>query len=69
MLEIHYIPIMLAALVATASPGPATLSIAGASMSQGRTHGLILALGILTGSLIWSCAAAGVKMLLSKLTP
>lgn len=50
--------ILLAALVASASPGPATLAIAGASMHSGRARGLALAAGVLTGSLMWSCAAA-----------
>ena len=50
--------ILIAALVAGASPGPATLAIAGTSMSSGRKSGLALASGIMTGSLIWSVAAA-----------
>ena len=50
--------ILLAALVASASPGPATLAIAGASMHSGRARGLALAAGVLTGSLMWSTAAA-----------
>ena len=58
MLEINYLLIMLAALLAIASPGPATLAIAGASMSQGKQYGLATAAGIFCGSLIWSCTAA-----------
>jgi len=50
--------IMLAAFVVAASPGPATLAIAGTSMSSGRKSGLALAAGITTGSLSWSVAAA-----------
>ena len=50
--------IMLAALVSTASPGPATLAIAGASMSNGRRNGLAMAAGITTGSWLWSVSAA-----------
>jgi len=46
--------IMAAGLLAGASPGPATLTIAGTSMQQGRKAGLVLASGISTGSLIWS---------------
>ncbi|MEX1035723.1 MAG: LysE family translocator [Sneathiella sp.] len=56
--ELHLPLILLAALVATASPGPATLAIAGTSMNSGRAHGLALAAGVLTGSLMWSAAAA-----------
>lgn len=50
--------ILLAALLASGSPGPATLAIAGASMKSGRGFGLALAAGVSTGSLIWSTAAA-----------
>lgn len=50
--------IMAAALVAVASPGPATLAIAGTSMRRGRKAGLLLASGIQLGSLSWSIAAA-----------
>lgn len=50
--------ILAAAFVAAASPGPATLTIAGTSMGQGRREGLTVALGIVTGSLIWSVIAA-----------
>lgn len=46
------------ALVAVASPGPATLAIAGTSMGSGRKHGLALASGIMSGSLFWSISAA-----------
>jgi threonine/homoserine/homoserine lactone efflux protein len=53
------LPLILAAgIVAAASPGPATLTIAGTSLSSGRSKGLALAAGISSGSLIWSIAAA-----------
>jgi threonine/homoserine/homoserine lactone efflux protein len=55
---IHLPLILAAALLATASPGPATLTIAGTSMASGRRLGLALAAGVMTGSLIWSVAAA-----------
>ena len=50
--------ILLAGLIAGASPGPATLAIAGTSMASGRLQGLAIASGIVTGSLIWSISAA-----------
>ncbi len=50
--------ILLAAFLTSASPGPATLGIAGTSMAAGRKFGLALAAGILTGSLCWSVGAA-----------
>jgi threonine/homoserine/homoserine lactone efflux protein len=58
--------ILLAALIASASPGPSTLAVAGTSMAAGRRYGLALASGITTGSIIWSIGAAlglGVSML------
>jgi len=58
LLDINLPLIMLAALVAGASPGPATLAIAGTSMGSGRVSGLFLASGITVGSLVWSVAAA-----------
>lgn len=50
--------ILLAALLATSSPGPATLAIAGTAMKAGRGYGFAVAAGISTGSLMWSTAAA-----------
>ena len=50
--------ILFAALIATASPGPATLTIAGTSMASGRRYGLAVASGVTTGSWTWSIAAA-----------
>ena len=57
-LEVNLPLILLAALIASISPGPATLALAGTSMASGRTSGLALASGITTGSLMWSLAAA-----------
>ncbi|MBL8830777.1 MAG: LysE family translocator [Rhodospirillales bacterium] len=56
--ELNLPLILMAAFMTSASPGPATLAIAGTSMESGRKHGLALAAGIMTGSLIWSTAAA-----------
>lgn len=50
--------ILLAHVLASASPGPATLAIAGTSMQSGRSHGAALAMGVLSGSVSWSIAAA-----------
>lgn len=50
--------ILSAALIASASPGPATLAIAGTAMSVGRLNAFALASGITTGSIIWSISAA-----------
>lgn len=56
--SLHLPLILAAALLASASPGPATLAIAGTSMKSSRRYGLAVAAGILTGSLMWSTAAA-----------
>lgn len=45
-------------MIAGGSPGPATLSIAGTSMENGRRAGLVFALGILAGSACLGLAAA-----------
>lgn len=49
--------LMLAWVLAGASPGPATLAIAGTSMHQGRKMGLALAFGVICGSAFWGLAA------------
>ena len=52
--------------VAVASPGPATLAIAGTAMGSGRPQALALATGVITGSAFWGCAAAlGLGMVLT----
>ena len=58
LLDIDLPLILIAAFVAGASPGAATLAIAGTSMASGRTSGLALASGITAGSPIWSVSAA-----------
>jgi threonine/homoserine/homoserine lactone efflux protein len=58
MQDVNLMLILAAALLAGASPGPATLTIAGTAMQHGRPAGLALAVGVSTGSLIWSVAAA-----------
>ena len=50
--------ILGAALLASGTPGPANVAIAGTSMNMGRRIGLALASGVTTGSLMWSVAAA-----------
>ena len=58
MTDVNLPVILFAAFLAASSPGPATLAIAGTSMSSGRREGLAIALGVTTGSLIWSISAA-----------
>lgn len=56
--HVHLSLIMLAALIAVASPGPAVLAVVGTSMRGGRRLGLALAAGVMTGSFTWSIGAA-----------
>jgi threonine efflux protein len=58
MTDVNLPVILFAAFIAAGSPGPATLAIAGTSMSSGRQSGLALASGVTTGSFMWSIAAA-----------
>ncbi len=58
MSDINLPVILFAAFLASGSPGPATLAIAGTSMGSGRRAGLALASGVTTGSFIWSVSAA-----------
>ncbi|KLN61856.1 hypothetical protein WH96_06110 [Kiloniella spongiae] len=57
----------IAYLVATISPGPANLAIMSTSMSEGRKPGLLLASGVIIGSLTWGIlTAVGLSSLLSS---
>lgn len=63
MLDSSQIPVNLllaytAYLVGTASPGPSNLAIIATAMNSGRISALILASGIITGSLFWGFLAA-----------
>lgn len=58
MSEINYLLIVTAVFFSIASPGPATIAIASTSANYGRSHGSVLAYGIATGGIIWSCSAA-----------
>lgn len=64
----YLIAIMLAGLVAMASPGPATFAISQTAMARGRNPGLMIATGVATGSIIWCVvAAAGLGAVLLSL--
>jgi len=56
--SVNLLLILGAGLLASSSPGPATLTIAGTAMQKGRSAGLALALGVTCGSFIWSISAA-----------
>ncbi|MBU2981739.1 LysE family transporter [Lentibacter algarum] len=50
--------VLLGWVLAGGSPGPATLSISGTAMSEGRVSALLVAAGIVVGSATWGIAAA-----------
>lgn len=58
MSGIEFTLLLVAWAIAGASPGPATLAIAGTSMERGRASGLAVAGGIVCGSAVWGVAAA-----------
>ncbi len=52
--------------IAVASPGPAIMAIISASVNSGRSGGMALAMGVMTGSVIWATLAAlGLSALLA----
>ncbi len=58
MMSVEFALILVAWAVGGASPGPATLAIAGTAMERGRAAGLAVAAGIVCGSAFWGIAAA-----------
>jgi|GEM_PF-537536 len=59
MLDVHNLLIFLAASgVLIVTPGPDMLYVLARGMSYGRIAGLISALGVITGTLVHTCAAA-----------
>lgn len=62
---IMLLPVYVAYLLGTASPGPSNMAIMGVAMSQGRRPALALAAGVITGSLCWALlVATGLSTLL-----
>lgn len=59
------LPVYVAYLLGTASPGPSNMAIMGVAMSQGRRPALMLAAGVISGSLCWALlVATGLSTLL-----
>lgn len=54
----HLLPVYLAYVLTTASPGPSNMAIMGTAMRQGRRPALAFACGTITGSATWACLAA-----------
>ena len=54
-------------VIGAASPGPSNMRIMGVAMHQGRQAALVLAAGVVTGSIVWgTMAATGVSALLTQ---
>lgn len=53
----EFAALLLAWGLAGGSPGPATLTIAGTAMGQGRRAGVLTGAGVWTGSALWGLAA------------
>jgi threonine/homoserine/homoserine lactone efflux protein len=57
----------LAFAIGVASPGPGVLAVMGMAMAQGRARALVLASGVVSGSLFWGlCAALGLAALMQR---
>lgn len=54
----HLMLVYAAYVIAVASPGPSTLAIIGVAMGQGRAPAVVLALGVMTGSMFWAALAS-----------
>ena len=63
----HLLLVFTAYIVGAASPGPSNMRIMGVAMNQGRQPALLLAAGVISGSIFWgSMAATGVSAILAQ---
>jgi threonine efflux protein len=63
----HLLLVYTAYVIAAGSPGPSNMRIMGVAMEQGRQAALLLAAGVVTGSIFWGVmAATGVSALLAR---
>jgi threonine efflux protein len=59
--------VYMAYAIAAGSPGPSNMRIMGVAMHQGRQAALMLAAGVVTGSIFWGMmAATGISALLTR---
>jgi threonine efflux protein len=67
MKEYEMLLAYFAFVIGVASPGPSVLAVMGMAMAQGRTRALVLASGVVSGSLFWGlCAALGLAALMQR---
>lgn len=66
--DFHQLLIVFTAyVIAAGSPGPSNMRIMGIAMNQGRGAALVLAAGVVSGSIFWGImAATGVSAVLSR---
>lgn len=66
--QIHHVLLVYAAyVIAAGSPGPSNMRIMGMAMHQGRQAALMLAAGVVTGSMFWGLmAATGISAILTR---
>jgi len=63
----HLLLVYTAYIIAAASPGPSNMRIMGTAMRQGRNAALLLAAGVVTGSVFWGVmAATGISAILAR---
>lgn len=63
----HLFLVFAAYIVAAGSPGPSNMRIMGTAMHRGRRAALILAAGVVTGSVFWGAmAATGLAAILAR---
>ncbi|PDT39645.1 MULTISPECIES: LysE family translocator [Sinorhizobium] len=66
--SVHQLLLVYAAyMIAAASPGPSNMQIMGVAMNNGRRAALLLAAGVVSGSIFWGMmAASGISVLLTR---
>lgn len=66
--SLHQLLLVFAAyVIAAGSPGPSNMRIMGVAMHQGREAALMLAAGVVTGSMFWGLmAATGISAILTR---
>ncbi|MGJ7037353.1 threonine/homoserine/homoserine lactone efflux protein [Shinella sp. BE166] len=66
--DLHHLLIVYTAyVIAAGSPGPSNMRIMGVAMHQGRRAALLLAAGVVSGSIFWGMmAATGISAILTR---
>lgn len=66
--DLHQLLIVFAAyVIAAGSPGPSNMRIMGVAMARGRGAALMLASGVVSGSIFWGfMASTGISALLAR---